>query len=264
MDLRTIKKLTEDEIRQLEALYNTRILDSTISSFDPFDISLRLLGNDFMSLKVIIPESLQSIITLEWKLNSRPQDAHESLRIKATLGNLASIAFEWASMRSLILGILNNPPDSRCINNTLVRASAQLSSIEAQDREVRRALGLPLSEPSNGDDEHSHDQSIQEAHETSNDPLTTLANAARRHFRKRQLQAPAGAAQTMTGHLFHPLPDAQRQHLFPTLDSCQHRNYRRTTPRKRCHTPGDHLRPPQSPRRCKVRQCMIHTVKLSS
>ena len=148
MDLQSLRKLSTGQKERLHELYTMRVLNLLDTTLDPHDLSLVNLAEDPAAVREAIPECMESLAYLELCLIAEPPSdsnssvSTEDIKLCAILGLLAAIANEWAGLRHAITRALEVSAGSTANNNLLVRSSARLSSVAAQDREVRRALGL--------------------------------------------------------------------------------------------------------------------------
>ena len=173
MDLQSLRKLSTGQKERLHELYTMRVLNLLDTTLDPHDLSLVNLAEDPAAVREAIPECMESLAYLELCLIAEPPSdsnssvSTEDIKLCAILGLLAAIANEWAGLRHAITRALEVSAGSTANNNLLVRSSARLSSVAAQDREVRRALGL--YEGPDQDQSNSADPPV-----TSPDPAAPL------------------------------------------------------------------------------------------
>ena len=173
MDLQSLRKLSTGQKERLHELYTMRVLNLLDTTLDPHDLSLVNLAEDPAAVREAIPECMESLAYLELCLIAEPPSdsnssvSTEDIKLFAILGLLAAIANEWAGLRHAITRALEVSAGSTANNNLLVRSSARLSSVAAQDREVRRALGL--YEGPDQDQSNSADPPV-----TSPDPAAPL------------------------------------------------------------------------------------------
>ena len=189
IDIRSFRRLTDEEITDLKKLFRERIntynssqMDSTL---DAEDFSLETLKGNVYELSLAIPEGNMAMTTLELMLSEPSTEADPNPKLRAILGLLMMCARDWDSNQSTIRMARARQPTSDAMKQIVERCEEAKARLESTDRRIRISVGLTPQEPG----AHDVDQADDEG------PLNTQSSSL-----------PYNRTQVSTGLTQHPGP----------------------------------------------------------